>query len=229
MNKRGAIWRAKHPKIKHPRIVRKIIDGTLGCPHCKETKAVELFDPRTDSPTGRDYWCTECRRQDANARYHTGRKETQQRYYQQHKAERIAYSKAYAKKHRKVISINALAKYHAELKSNIKNRLMVRLSQSLRGSKKSPHKWHTLLGYNTLQLKDHLEKQFIDGMCWENKGDWHIDHIIPISAFNFHTIEDIDFKKCWALDNLRPMWAKDNIKKRDKLAQPFQPSLALAV
>ena len=86
-----------------------------------------------------------------------------------------------------------------------------------------------LLGYSPDVLKRHLEKQFIDGMTWDNYGEWHIDHIIPQSAFYITSAEDIDFKRCWALNNLRPLWASDNIKKHSKLDRPFQPSLNIAL
>jgi hypothetical protein len=59
------------------------------------------------------------------------------------------------------------------------------------------------------------------------KGKIHIDHIIPISVHNFEFPTDIDFKKCWALANLQPMWAMENIIKSNKLSNPFQPSLKL--
>jgi hypothetical protein len=49
----------------------------------------------------------------------------------------------------------------------------------------------------------------------------------PITAFNFNTPEDIDFKRCWALSNLQPLWARDNLSKQNKLIKPFQPSLLL--
>jgi hypothetical protein len=86
------------------------------------------------------------------------------------------------------------------------------------------------VGYTVEQLKAHLEKQFEPGMTWQNHGrEWHIDHKIPKAAFNFETAEDIDFKRCWALRNLKPMRATDNIKKKDKINHPFQPSLAIAI
>jgi hypothetical protein len=97
---------------------------------------------------------------------------------------------------------------------------------SLHGAKKNQH-WESLVGYNIDQLKAHLEKLFIFGMTWENYGKWHIDHKIPKTAFNYTCSGDIDFKRCWALSNLQPMWAKENLIKGNKLSQPFQPSLAL--
>ncbi|NZD50515.1 HNH endonuclease signature motif containing protein [Rhizobium leguminosarum] len=83
-----------------------------------------------------------------------------------------------------------------------------------------------VLGYSSEQLKHHLEKQFVEGMCWSNWGirGWHIDHIIPLSAFNYEKPDDADFKIAWALKNLRPLWFDENIRKSDKLDAPFQPS-----
>jgi len=86
------------------------------------------------------------------------------------------------------------------------------------------------VGYTVAKLMAHLEKLFRPGMCWENygRGGWHIDHIIPRAAFNYQTPQDIDFKRCWALSNLQPLWERENIAKGAKLTAPFQPSLALA-
>jgi len=66
-------------------------------------------------------------------------------------------------------------------------------------------------------------------MSWENYGKWHIDHIIPISKFNFITSEHLDFKRCWALKNLQPLEAKQNMSKGKKLNNSFQPSLRLVI
>ena len=71
----------------------------------------------------------------------------------------------------------------------------------------------------------HIEKKFVSGMSWSNYGRWHIDHIKPISKFNFVKPEDEDFKRCWALKNLQPLWAEENLSKHNKLEKPIQPSL----
>lgn len=85
-----------------------------------------------------------------------------------------------------------------------------------------------LVGYSVDELMMHLEKRFEPGMSWDNYGEWHMDHRIPKTAFNYETVDDIDFKRCWALENLRPMWAKENMRKGAKLDAPFQPSLLIA-
>ena len=72
------------------------------------------------------------------------------------------------------------------------------------------------MGYTKYELKEHLESQFTGGMSWDNMNEWHIDHIRPVSSFDFDSTEHPDFKKCWALNNLQPLWAEDNLRKNDK-------------
>lgn len=60
-----------------------------------------------------------------------------------------------------------------------------------------------LLGYSALELKEHIEKQFTDGMTWKNYGEWQIDHIIGVINFDKNT----DVSIVCALENLRPLWA----------------------
>lgn len=72
------------------------------------------------------------------------------------------------------------------------------------------------LPYTVAELAAHLENKFVPGMTWENYGNWHIDHIRPVSSFSFETPDDPEFKQCWALDNLQPLWATDNLRKHKK-------------
>jgi len=69
------------------------------------------------------------------------------------------------------------------------------------------------LPYTPLQLKEHIESQFTEGMTWENYGDWNVDHIIPQAALPYKSLKEENFQKCWALKNLRPLWAKENQSK----------------
>lgn len=94
-----------------------------------------------------------------------------------------------------------------------------------RGSSKRGKKTFDYIGYTLIELKTHLESQFEPWMNWSNHGGrtddprqtWHIDHIIPQSSFNFDSLESDEFKKCWALSNLRPLEKIANIKKGNKL------------
>lgn len=64
-----------------------------------------------------------------------------------------------------------------------------------------------LLGYSAIELKEHIEKQFQNGMTWENYGEWQIDHIHPVISFD----KDTDVKIVCSLDNLRPLWATTRV------------------
>lgn len=70
-----------------------------------------------------------------------------------------------------------------------------------------------ILGYSALQLKEHIEKQFLPGMSWENHGEWHIDHIHPVSRFSENSL----VSEVCALDNLQPLWGIDNLSKSNKI------------
>jgi len=97
------------------------------------------------------------------------------------------------------------------------------IGKSLQGAKAGRH-WESLVGYTVEDLKAHLESQFVKGMSWSNYGSsWHIDHIRPIADFCFTSTEDPDFRICWSLWNLRPLWAKKNISKGAKCAAPPLP------
>jgi hypothetical protein len=74
-----------------------------------------------------------------------------------------------------------------------------------------------VLKYSPEELIGHLENQFKDGMTWGNYGEWHVDHILPISVYNIQEIGDEEFMKCWSLSNLQPMWGKENIRKSNKI------------
>ncbi len=80
---------------------------------------------------------------------------------------------------------------------------------------KAGRRTEDLLGYTAAQLRVHLERQFTKGMSWAAfmRGEIHIDHIVPIKEFGATTVGDPDFRVCWGLPNLRPMWARENMRK----------------
>lgn len=72
-----------------------------------------------------------------------------------------------------------------------------------------------LTGIDSDGLVRWLEGQFVDGMSWENHGEWHVDHIIPCAAFD---LTDADQQRvCFHYTNLRPLWGAENLVKRDSL------------
>ena len=74
-----------------------------------------------------------------------------------------------------------------------------------------------ILQYTPESLINHLESQFENNMNWDNYGEWHVDHKLPITSFNIEEMGDEEFMRCWSLDNLQPMWGTDNIRKYNKV------------
>jgi hypothetical protein len=74
-----------------------------------------------------------------------------------------------------------------------------------------------LVGCSIEQLRGYLEKQFTKGMSWKNYGyhGWHIDHIRPCTSFNLSNPQQQ--KQCFHYTNLQPLWAKDNLRKNNKV------------
>ena len=108
--------------------------------------------------------------------------------------------------------------YYLNYESNVMHRLTRRIRNSVRASlirqgSKKKRPTFDLLGFTKEELRAHLESQFTDGMSWENMGEWHIDHIRPVASFNYDSTGHPEFKQCWALENLQPMWAIDNLSK----------------
>ena len=107
------------------------------------------------------------------------------------------------------------------VKKRINNSVRSAVGRTIsKGSKRMRH-WEDLVGWTVTELKIHLESLFKVGMTWENYGEWQIDHKIPIAAFNFNCPDEIDFKKCWALENLQPLWKEENLKKGSRLIAEY--------
>lgn len=99
----------------------------------------------------------------------------------------------------------------------------VQLSQRMKGgirnslnSGKQGRSWREMVPYSLEDLMEHLERQFVKGMTWDNRDQWHIDHIRPLASFEFSTPECDGFQQAWALTNLRPLWATENRVKSAK-------------
>lgn len=80
--------------------------------------------------------------------------------------------------------------------------------------------WLLRYGYSPEEFKQYIESLWESGMAWENYGNvWCLDHKIATQFFNFDSVDDSDFKRCFALENLQPLFMDDNLKKgrRDEL------------
>ena len=105
-----------------------------------------------------------------------------------------------------------------KLRCNIKN--LIYISIKKQGySKKS--KTFEILGCSYEDFKKHLERQFKKGMTWNNQGEWHLDHIYPVSlAKDEHEVIKLNH-----YTNFQPLWAKDNLEKHNKIIENTQIKL----
>lgn len=82
-----------------------------------------------------------------------------------------------------------------------------------------PYRTEALLGCTIIEAKAHIESQFINGMSWENRSTWHIDHSVPIVAFDLRDPEEIQW--CFNYRNLQPLLGRENLKKQATIPNPL--------
>lgn len=213
------------------------IEMTKTCIKCGLVKPPDDFrlDPRYAG--GRVHWCNACASAYRKAHYAANKEKVKAQgraYYAEHKQaanERSARNyednkEAHAK--RTVAARKRNPERYKELARNyqrrrravdvewkLRSRLSAQLNYCLKTGK-GGKTTESIVGYSIHELREHLERQFTDGMTWENMGEWHIDHIVPLASFIITGMDDPELRRAWSLPNLRPLWAADNIAKSDK-------------
>jgi hypothetical protein len=99
------------------------------------------------------------------------------------------------------------------LVANTRNRIYMALKSS---SAVKSNRTVALVGCSASQLFLYIESLFLDGMSWKNRDQWHIDHIIPLAKFDLS--DPTQQAAAFHYTNLQPLWAKDNLRKSDKVA-----------
>lgn len=203
------------------------------CRTCKKRKKITFFHIKTSNKDGRNTQCKFCKNQysknfhNANKllinktkrEYYKNNKEKitikHKNYYLENKTYILLQQKKYQQKNRAKIN-----KYHCDRrKLDEQYRILHSLRVRLYGATKGLLSESTikLIGCSTSELKNHLEKQFVKGMSWQNygKNGWHIDHIKPCTSFDL--TDPKQQKLCFHYTNLQPLWASDNISKGNKI------------
>jgi hypothetical protein len=77
----------------------------------------------------------------------------------------------------------------------------------------------SVFGYSRRSLIKHLKSKLPPGYNWKDflNQDLQVDHIKPVSDFNFVSVDCEDFKKCWSLENLQILTENENKHKGNKL------------
>lgn len=202
------------------------------CKICKEDKELTEF-PQSGLPhNGKIYYEHRCRKCVNIIRRENGSYTEKQREYQKtdefrskrkeyRKLEHVKLSeKEYSdreevrNKRREQKRLRHKERYHNDPKYKLtvlcRNRVTGFLKVKSLSKKKGLKEY---IGCTLEEFKNYLQSKFQGGMTWENHGTWHIDHIIPLSSAK--TEEEL-YKLCH-YTNLQPLWAKDNIKKSNKM------------
>jgi hypothetical protein len=122
---------------------------------------------------------------------------------ERYKNEKPNYGKEYQYKRR---NSDSLYRISSNIRSMISNCLKEK------GFKKRP-RTQTILGCTFKDFHNHIENQFKEGMTWQNRNLWHLDHIIPLASAKSEK-ELINLNH---YTNFQPLWALENMKKSNKL------------
>lgn len=135
-------------------------------------------------------------------------REARKNWEEENKEERTEYKNKWRKE-----------KYHTDPCYKLRNLTSVMVRKGLKEGKGGESMLPYVDWNSYEELKQHLESQFEDWMTWDNHGEWHIDHIKPQSVLleDVTSMDDPKFRECWALENLRPLEARENMSKGNKL------------
>lgn len=146
------------------------------------------------------------------------RAEYQRQYRKIHK-DRVRDSKRkYYQNHREEIISKVKHKEQIQLKTNINFRLRKNLRCRLYQAIKNNYRGGSAvqdLGCSIEDFRKYIENKFEIGMTWNNYGQWHLDHIIPLAKFNLSNRQE--FLQACHYTNYQPLWAEDNIKKGNRI------------
>jgi hypothetical protein len=98
----------------------------------------------------------------------------------------------------------------------IKSRLSNRIKDALKAiSLRKDNKTMSYLGCSHDFLRKWFQFLFVEGMSWDNIGEWHIDHVTPCISYDLTKEEDI--KQCFSWKNIRPCWQNENLEKGSQI------------
>jgi hypothetical protein len=212
-------------------ILRLYNDEMLGSPSISEklniTKQVVLRTLKENGaivgPSGRKF---KGGKSESDKRHYLKNREKRLHYFSEWQKDNQEHRKHYLKEYREK-NIDKIRKVKRDYERNRKSidplyklisNFRTAIYQVLKESnvEKNRH-YFDILQYTPEELIIHLELQFKDTMSWDNYGEWHVDHKLPITSFNIEEMGDKEFMKCWSLENLQPMWGDENIRKSNKI------------
>ena len=160
----------------------------------------------------KDYWSKN------KVKIYSRKKTYSEKYEQINKKRLKEYRKKYGEDNREYLSDYhrrwAANRRSTDLNFRLRNALRCRLYSAIKNNQKVGSAVSDL-GCSVGELRIHLESKFQPGMSWENYGDWHIDHIIPLCYFDLSDRKQ--FLQACNYSNLQPLWEIDNLSKGGKI------------
>ena len=190
------------------------------CRTCKEIKPLDCYYPKRRV-------CKVCRRAYHLKNYRANRERCMKKSKEwkiKNRDKTQAYRKMYQKKnraHAREYERANSAKINKRRRERTRTdpvfattrRLRARVGHWLKGSKSTTTE--ELVGCTFEECKRWLESQFVDGMSWENKDKWHIDHMMPLKSFNI--LDSEQQRIACHYTNLQPLWGPENESKGSKI------------
>jgi len=189
---------------------------------------------------GRKYCSNECRRADKRGYSIESTKcaNCLQSFMPRRKDQKYCSISCRRAKYYKVTQKDKVLQLRKTPNGKINHAMGSRIRRWVNGGKQG-RSWVELVGYSAEELVEHIERGMEEGMSWDNYGEWHIDHVVPLAAFDFNSYDDLQFRQAWELKNLMPRWATTeiaeangstqvgNINKGAILQGEFQPMLPM--
>lgn len=202
-------------KNRYDKQREKLLLNTKICSRCHKRKNKNEFKQKT--------YCNACQRQMCRNYKANNRDKISaynKIYKKAHKQDIKEYNKKYNKENRQAIQARQTRNqrvYRTIPQYKIALRLRGRIYMLMKKLKaKKCTNTLSILGCSLEFLCKWFEFKFMDDMTLNNYGNvWHIDHVIPCSAFNL--VDEAEQKRCFHWTNLQPMVGIDNIVKNDKI------------
>jgi len=189
------------------------------CKECRNTSSRETYN--IDIAKSREYnHKKRIRLWAENPKYRQGMLAAIKKWHQENKEQRNKLNQKWRQNNREAYlksKRKSTLKNRATIEGKLNHNIGTAIWAALIGRKKSC-RWQKCVGYTLENLKQHLENNMPKGRTWQDyiKGELHLHHIIPREFFRFDSIDDVEFKMCWRLENLVLLDAKENVSRKNK-------------
>ena len=211
------------------------------CTKCEEVKGLGFFGKHSGAKDGHQYECKSCRKQyyqenkehhkqyreenkESNKQWREENKERLAEYHKQYHQENKEYRKQYRQENKEHLNEYSKQRKNIDPLYKLKCNLRSRTANAFKAKSYTKTSITAeMLGVPYEIASAHIERQFTKGMTWENYGEWHIDHIIPLASAQTES----ELIKLCHYTNLQPLWAMDNLSKNANVIDGTQVKLRL--